>query len=147
MAALSIKDKVSHVLQESKVVLPGTQALLGFQFVAVFNDGFTKLPAYLQAVHLLSLLAVTISTVLLMASVAFHRIVEGGEDTQRFYTFTSNVLLAGMIFLTFGLAGDLFVVIVKVTNGFTLALIAALAILIATFLLWFGFPYYERKHS
>ena len=40
MKDVELKHKIRHVLTEARVVLPGTLALLGFQFVAVLQPGF-----------------------------------------------------------------------------------------------------------
>src|SRR4051794_35582125 len=35
-----LSDSVSHMLEEARMVLPGIQTLLGFQFAVVFYQGF-----------------------------------------------------------------------------------------------------------
>jgi hypothetical protein len=40
----SLKEKINHLLTESRIILPGAQALLGFQFAAFLTDAFEKLP-------------------------------------------------------------------------------------------------------
>src|SRR5438445_33623 len=37
---LSLDAAASHLLEECRMVLPGIQALFGFQLIAVFNQGF-----------------------------------------------------------------------------------------------------------
>ena len=44
----AIADKIRHVLTEARVVLPGVQALLGFQLAAMLAEGFEKLPLSLR---------------------------------------------------------------------------------------------------
>ena len=34
---LPLPEAVTHLLEECRMVLPGLQALLGFQFIAIFN--------------------------------------------------------------------------------------------------------------
>src|SRR5712664_1695893 len=41
-----VEDKIDQVLTEARVVLPGAQALLGFQLVTMFMYGFDKLPQF-----------------------------------------------------------------------------------------------------
>jgi len=36
----SLKDQATHILDEARTVLPGIQALFGFQLIAVFSDRF-----------------------------------------------------------------------------------------------------------
>ena len=93
----SLENKIKQVLTETRVVLPGAQALLGFQLTAMLTDAFDKLPKNLQYVHLGSLCLLAVSIVFLMSPAAFHRIVERGEDTERLYRFSSVMLLAAML--------------------------------------------------
>lgn len=53
---LSLDSAARHILEECRMVLPGIQALFGFQLIAVFNQGFAeKLSAMGQQLHLLSI--------------------------------------------------------------------------------------------
>src|SRR6185369_5823718 len=92
-----LKDKIEHVLTETRVVLPGAQALFGFQLVTILMDGFDKIPELSKYVHLASLGLIAISIILLMTPAARHRIVEKGEETEGFHQFASRTLLAAMI--------------------------------------------------
>ena len=48
----SLSDSVTHMLEECRMVLPGIQALFGFQLVAVFDSTFwTKLDRLEQVIH------------------------------------------------------------------------------------------------
>ena len=78
-------DKVDHVLTECRVVIPGAQALLGFQFIAMLTAGFNKLPKSSQHVHLAAMLLIGLSLILLMTPAAYHRIVEAGEPSEEFW--------------------------------------------------------------
>ncbi|HTD77721.1 MAG TPA: DUF6328 family protein [Chloroflexota bacterium] len=134
----SLENKIKQVLTEARVVLPGAQALLGFQLAAMLTDAFEKLPKSSQYVHVacLGLLAMTI--VFLMAPAAFHRIVERGEDTERLHHFSSAMVLAAMVPLALGIAGDFYVVVAKVLDSPGLALAVAILSLLAFYGLWFG---------
>lgn len=57
--ALTLKDQMGHILEEARMVLPGIQALFGFQTVAVFNERFADLPGHAQACHLAALALVS----------------------------------------------------------------------------------------
>jgi hypothetical protein len=141
------KDKIRHVLTEARTVLPGSQALLGFQFICVMTEGFDKLPDALKYVHLASLGLVAVSIVLLMTPAAYHRIVEEGEETEHFHRFSSRVLLVSMIPLALGVTGSFFVVIDKVTHSGALAASASAVLLLLFFGLWFGYTFYVRAQG
>jgi hypothetical protein len=139
-----IKDKIKHVLTETRVVLPGAQALLGFQLVTILMDGFDKLTPAAKYVHLVSLCLITVSIIILMTPAAYHRIIEKGEETENFHRFASRTLLAALVPLAAAVCGDFFVVIWTVTNSVELALASGGLMLILFYGLWFGLPSYWR---
>jgi hypothetical protein len=50
-----LDERITQMLTEARVVLPGAQALLGFQLASVISQSFEKLPASSKAVHAASL--------------------------------------------------------------------------------------------
>jgi hypothetical protein len=139
-----LKDRIDHVLTEARVVLPGAQALLGFQLASTLIDGFTRLPRSSQWVHLASLGCITLATVFLMTPSAYHRLVDLGEDTERFHGFASLMVLLAMIPLAFGIGGDVFVVVRKVLQSTGVAVAVAGISLALFYGLWFGLTGWVR---
>ena len=129
------------------MVLPGVQALLGFQFIVILMEGFQKLPAYLKYVHLASLCLIAISTILLIAPAAYHRIVEQGEASERFYRLASKLIVLALAPLALGMCGDLFVVMMQVTKSLTLSLVVSAVMLLVFYGLWFGYAFYKRARG
>jgi hypothetical protein len=145
-AAAEILDgKIKHVLTEVRVVIPGAQALLGFQFITMLTDSFDRLPASSKYIHLASLCCITTSVVLLMTPAAYHRIVEQGNNSNHFHRFASAMLLAAMIPLAVGMAGDFFVVARKLLGSPHLALAGGLLVLIGEIGVWFALPLIYKK--
>ena len=136
--------QVRHVLTEARMVLPGAQALLGFQFVTFVLTDFDKLPQSSRLVHLASLVLMGISTVLLMTPAAFHRLAEHGRNTESFTRFAGKVLIAALVPLALGMCGDLFVVLRKTTHSSVIGIAVTAAILALSFALWFAYPMYRR---
>jgi len=139
-----LKTKIDQALTEARVVLPGAQALLGFQLVTMFMDGFDKLPNSSKFIHMASLALIALTTILLMTPAAYHRIAERGEDTQRVHTVASALLIAAMITLPLGISGDVYVVVNKVTNSAGLSVGCATLALAFFYGIWFGFTTYRR---
>ncbi|HMF56346.1 MAG TPA: DUF6328 family protein [Pyrinomonadaceae bacterium] len=139
-----LKDKIEQVLTECRVVLPGAQALMGFQFATFLQQAFEKLPQSSKTVHVISLCLMALSVILLMAPAAYHRIVEEGEDTEHFHSIASRLLIAAMVPLALGMSGDFFIVVRKVTESTTGAIVASLALLLIFYGLWFGYTSYRR---
>lgn len=143
-ATTTTEEKIQHALTEARVVLPGAQALLGFQFVAILLGGFETLPPSSRYVHVASLTLVTLSTILLMTPAAYHRIVERGAATEHFFRLASTLVFWSLIPLSCGTCGDFFVLTRKVSGSMLLASSATVAILLCFFGLWFGFSLYRR---
>src|ERR1700704_5337573 len=84
---MKIEDEtVDQMLTEARVIVPGVQALFGFQLSAVITQSFDRLPSSSKVVHAIALGLVALSTILLMAPAAYHRIVYGGEASKEFVT-------------------------------------------------------------
>jgi hypothetical protein len=132
-----LEQRIVQVLTEARVVLPGAQALLGFQLAMVLMDAFPKLPQSVQLVHLGSLGFVALATIVLMAAPAYHRIVDRGEDTERFHTFASRMVLLSVALLGPGFCGDLYVVLRR-TGYDRAALPISVASLLVLYAGWFG---------
>src|SRR4029079_2877277 len=95
----SLKDQARNVLEEARMVLPGIQALFGFQLIAVFNQRFDKIPFSDQVLHLVAVALVALSAGLVMTPAAFHREVEPHDVSERFLRISTALLLASMVFL------------------------------------------------
>jgi hypothetical protein len=115
--------------------------------VTILMEAFDTLPELSKYVHLASLGSIAVSVILLMTPAAHHRIVEKGEDTERFHRFASHTLLAAMVPLALGICGDLFVVTWKVTQSFEFSVTSSAATLVLFFSLWFGLPGYWRRST
>ena len=111
----SLEIKVEQMLTEARVILPGAQALLGFQLVITFSEAFEKLPFTSKIMHLIALGLLALTVIWLMAPAAFHRIVYAGEDTSGFHALGTRFLLAASVTLALGISADLGVVVAKVT--------------------------------
>lgn len=144
---VKLADKVDHVLTETRVVLPGAQALLGFQFSSVLVEGFNKLSEISQYLHLLSLMLIALSTILLMTPAAYHRIVERGEDTEHFHRLAGKFVLSAMVTLALGIIINFYVVVDKVTTSVSLALVGSGIMLFLFYGIWFGYTLYCRQRS
>jgi hypothetical protein len=142
---IDITERIQHLLDEIRIILPGTEVLFGFLLIAVFSEGFDRLGPFLKYMHLVSLGSIAITTILLIAPSAYDRIAEQRENIQGFYTFTTRMVLLALIFLALGLSGNVFVVVFKATNSHAIAGLFSGAILILSYLVWFGYSLLRRN--
>lgn len=134
-----LNDKIQQVLIEVRVVLPGTQALLGFQFAGVLQDDYDALPRASKLVHLGGLGFLGISVVLLMLPAAFHRLAENGEISERLHRVSSRALLAAMTALALGIACSVYVVVQKTMGAASVAALSSGGWLLVSLTTWFGY--------
>jgi xanthine/uracil/vitamin C permease (AzgA family) len=139
-SATALDVKIEQMLTEARVILPGAQALFGFQLAIVFTRSFADLPAVSVIVHAASLLLVTLTVVLLMAPAAYHRLVYAGEASADMYRVGSALVTAATIPLALGLTGDTYVVMNEITTSPAVAIAAAVATFILLIGLWHAYP-------
>jgi len=140
----SLKDKIAQVLVEARIVLPGAQALLGFQLAAYFTDAFERLPLDARIVHSASALCIGLTVLLLMTPPAYHRIVERGEDTPEFDRLAAGFVLGALVPLALGLAGESYVFLVRAFHDTTFAVAASVAAALCMLAAWFLLPVLAR---
>jgi hypothetical protein len=140
-----LSEAVSHLLEECRMVLPGIQALFGFQLVAVFNQRFAEMPYADQVLHLSAVALIAVSAALVMTPAAFHREVEPHEVSEKMLNMSTWLVLASMVLLALGIAADFFILAVLILgNRVSSALLAGL-LLVVLACLWFVFPYWQRR--
>jgi hypothetical protein len=136
--------RIEQMLTEGRVILPGAQALLGFQLVIVLSDTFEKLPASSRLVHGLALLAVALTVVLLITPAALHRIVWAGEESEEVLRTGSCITILALLPLACGMAADAYVVFARIT-GMTMGAAAAAALVLLVLLgFWYAWPLADR---
>src|SRR4051794_30916736 len=93
----SLEQEASHLIDESRMILPGIQALFGFQLIAVFNNRFSAdLLLQEQRLHLAATILVAISILLIMSPAAYHRQAEPRTISRYFVDHSSRLLTWAM---------------------------------------------------
>ena len=108
---LSISKAAEYLLDECRMVLPGIQALFGFQLVAVFNQAFSeKLTSGEQRLHLLAIALVAVAVAIIMTPAALHRGIGPMEVSATFVRASTSLLLGSMLPLALGICVDFYLV-------------------------------------
>lgn len=140
----SLDKEVDHTIEEARMVLPGIQALFGFQLIAVFNQPFTALSPSEQRLHLCALVLVGIAIALIMAPAAYHRQAERGFVSRHLANYASQLITIAMVPLLIAIVTDVGLVAIMITSNqlFSMLLAIALALFFAWF--WFVIPRFHR---
>ncbi len=143
---VKLAEAASHLLNECRMVLPGIQALFGFQLVAVFDARFEDLTQPEQAWHYAATGLVAIAVALIMTPAAYHRALGVRHVSERFLRNASRLLLASMVPLGAGICVDFYLVgRLTMQAHWPAALAAALFALFA--FLWYVFPRSRRLQA
>jgi hypothetical protein len=141
-----LSTKIEQMLTEARVIIPGCQALLGFQLIAMLTHAFDELPFDAKVMHAAGLCCVTLATILLMTPAALHREAFGGDDSESFLRLGSGFIIAASLPLALGIAADVYVVFLKVTHSSAITISAALTLLLVMLLFWYLYPLWLRMH-
>ena len=143
---VTLDKAAQHMLEECRMVLPGIQALFGFQLIAVFNEGFAdKLSAAQQLMHLAAIILVAVAIALVMAPAALHRQAEPQQVSERFVWLSSNLLLASMYPLAVAICLDAWLVTSIILGRSAAGMLVALALLGVFAALWLLLPRRETR--
>ena len=140
-----LTTRIDQLLTEARVIIPGAQALFGFQFVAMLTTGFERLPDNAKLVHAIALGLVALNVILLMTPAALHRLSFGGEDSASFLRMGSAFVIAAPLFLAGGIALEAYVVMQKVDGGQGWAAAAGGASFLVLAGLWYALPLVLRS--
>jgi hypothetical protein len=130
-------QEMRNIIEEARCILPGLQAVFGFQTIAVFNERFTDLEPYAQACHLVGLGLMVIA--MLMTPAVYYR-AQHGRATSRMVRASRKSIRGALIPLAVGLSLDMLTVMSLATDKLTLSIAAAVATLLLFVGLWYLLP-------
>jgi hypothetical protein len=136
----TLEEQATHVTDEARMVLPGVQAVLGFQLVAVFNQRFEQFTQGEQLIHLAAFLLMALAMGLVMTPAAYHRQVERGSVSRRFVELSSGLLTLAMLPLVAGVSLDTYLVALLILNEREPAMMVSAVTALLLTGLWYGLP-------
>ena len=128
-----------ELLNELRVALPGVQVLFAFLLIVPFSNGWQRVTEVQRWVYFVSFLCAAVSSALLIAPSAYHRIRWREGDKEHLLVTSNRLAIGGTIFLAAGMAATVFLITDVLFGNEWAALVAALTgALFAC--LWFVFP-------
>ena len=145
---LSLSKAAQFLLDECRMVLPGIQALFGFQLIAVFSPGFgEKLSAAEQAIHLGAITLAAMAIALIMTPAALHRQSGGRHVSGRFVRLSTRLLLWSMVPLASSICLDFYLIARVILGGSAAAALIAVTLFGVFMLFWFIVPRVKALQS
>jgi hypothetical protein len=128
-----------ELLQEIRVTQTGVQILTGFLLTVPFSNRFGDLTAFQRDVYLAVLAGSVLTTGLVVAPVAMHRVLFRKRRRELLVESGNRFAMAGLAMLALTVSGVVLLV-VDVVVGSTAGWVAGGAILLVLTLLWGVFP-------
>jgi Family of unknown function (DUF6328) len=142
-----LSAKVDQLLTEARLIIPGAQALLGFQLTVTLTKAFSELPSESKLAHAAALCCIGLAVLFLMAPASLHRIAFGGEDDPQFVKIGSWFVVAAPLPLAFGIALDTYVAAGRAVQSSITAVVLAIAAIGALLGAWYAYPLWRRAAS
>jgi hypothetical protein len=137
----ALPETVGNILEEARMILPGTQTLFGFQLIVVFNARFhEELSPIEEYIHLGATMLVALATAMLIAPAAYHRIAEPESVSRPFVVLATRLLSWSLIPLAIAICADFYLVASLVTANGWISIALALVLFAAFAILWFVLP-------
>ncbi len=137
---------LGDMLQELRVLLPGSQTLTAFLVILPFNSGFERIQEGEKYVYLATFLCSILSLILFTAPAAHHRIQRPLRDRAHFKTISTRLMVAGLIPLSAALVLSTQLVISQVIPEQWVSLVAAGVVAVLVLTIWWSYPIYRQRN-
>ena len=140
-----LDKELQHTLEEARTVIPGLQALFGFQLIVAFHPSFKQLEWSLKLTHLGALIALALAIALIMTPAAYHRMVLRGKVSRSLIDFASRLIACAMAAFTMAITLNMFLIGSVVLESELWGTVLGLVAFIVVAGLWFGYPMLRRQ--
>jgi hypothetical protein len=135
-----------ELLQELRVAGLGVQVLFGFLLAIPFTTKFSRLSTAQRDLYITTLLLAALATAILIAPVAYHRLVFRHREKERLVRAANIMAVVGLGVVSLAVTAAVALVLSYVAAGLPTVLITI--ILLGMFAgLWFVFPLTQRPRQ
>ena len=138
-----VNRELVELLQELRVALPGVQVLFAFLLTVPFSQGFVKTTSFQRDLFFATLAATAISTVLLIAPSAWHRIQFRQKNKEDVLLSANKLSMAGLTFLALAMIGAV-MLIADFAFSVTLTVISGIVATLVLSTFWAAIPLIRR---
>jgi hypothetical protein len=141
-----VDRELHELLEEIRVALPGVEVLFGFLLILPFSERFAALDGTPKYVYLATLLVTALSTALLIAPTAHHRLGFRTIDKERLLLRTNRQVIVGLGLIAVSMSLVVHLVVSVMFGGVWAAVLAAvIALCFAGW--WFVLPSIGRMRD
>jgi predicted membrane channel-forming protein YqfA (hemolysin III family) len=137
---------VAELIQELRVAGLGVQVLFGFLLGLPFTTRFDRLEPWQRWLYLAVLLLAATSIILLVAPVAYHRLVFRQHQREHLVRFANSMAIAGLVAVSLAISCAVLLAMSYVMPG--VATVVGTAVVGCMFgVLWFALPLLRRERA
>ena len=133
-----------ELLQELRVAGLGVQVLFGFLLAIPFTTKFVDLDYAQRGLYVASLLLAAISTALLLAPVAYHRLVFRQHRKEQLVKDANSLAILGLGAVGLAVSASVLLVVSYVEPGFIVTIITVFTVCLFA-AVWFVLPLARRR--
>lgn len=134
---------MGELLQELRVAIPGVQILFAFLLTVPFAQGFNALDGAQRDLYFGVLMATALSTALLIAPTAHHRLLFRQRDKEHLVKVSNLLAIAGLMVLAVAITGAILLIADIIFDG-AQTVIFTVAAALAFAVLWVAMPLVRR---
>lgn len=137
----NLHNSFRNIIDEAKLVFPGTQTLFGFQLVVVFSEYFqTNLSTTDKLIHFFAISLTILAFAMILMVAAYHRHIHYSLITKDLVILANKLLKLGMVPLALAISLDFYLLSYSILQDRLVAIFAALVCLITLWFMWFFLP-------
>lgn len=145
-ATSRLDRELIELLNELRVALPGVQVLFAFLLAVPFTQRFAEVSSVQKAALFAALCFTTLSSVLLIAPSAHHRLQFRQRDKENLVMTANRLATGGTFFLALAMISVVFL-ITDVMFGPPMAPLTAAIAAVAFLSLWYAMPMARNRSS
>ena len=138
--------QLNELVQELRLVLPGTTVLFGFLLSVPFATGSATLNTFDRVTFFIAFLGAGLAMVFLLAEAGYHRLRGKPYDKQVMIRTATHQAIAALVTLGISLIACV-VLVADLVYGPSVAFAVATPLGIGALWLWFGLPLWRRIHG
>jgi hypothetical protein len=145
VATEPLDKELQHTLEEARTVIPGLQALFGFQLIVAFHPSFLQLESLLKVVQLGALVALALAIALIMTPAAYHRMALRGKVSRPLIDIASRLIAYAMAAFTIAITLNMFLLTSVVLESQIWGFRFGMGAFMVFAGLWFVYPMLTRR--
>jgi hypothetical protein len=135
--------RLLELLQEVRVATAGVQILFGFLLAVPFQQGFEQISSFQRHVYLLVLVCTSLSSALLIAPTALHRLLFRRGQKEEIVAYANRMVIYGLVLLAVAMVGVV-LLLTHVIFGTDAAIGITTPVALVFLVTWFVIPLARR---